>query len=136
MTKTIADILAEMQRDQRTAQKKAQTQRHELTQKFLAGGYRRVFIEFSGSGDSGCIDSILAFKVGSTEPEELPEELNTLVDTWAYLYLEGTNVDWYNNDGGQGTISFDLTEVPFKFEATVDVNETISSTAFTTTEVA
>jgi hypothetical protein len=48
------------------------------------------------------------------------------VEDWAYTFLEGRGIDWYNNDGGQGTITFDITAS--KFEYRIDVNKIFTAT--------
>jgi hypothetical protein len=65
---------------------------------------------FSGGGDSGAID-------GTNMPDSFsslsafPEENSTITfyqlsEKIAYAMLEKTGMDWYNNEGGHGEISF------------------------------
>lgn len=132
------DILAKMEEERKATAQKAETGREAIVQALVDKNIDYVRVEFAGSGDSGSIDNI------STDPdndwangtETLGETLHDEIEGWAYAYLEGTGIDWYNNDGGQGYILFDLRTVPYKFEASVDVNETISSNAHFTEEVA
>lgn len=83
-----------------------------------------VVIEFSGSGDSGQIDNIeIEYVEDKYKLSESKEKLlRRNLSDWTYLYLEGVGLDWYNNEGGQGSIEFNLRVVPFKFKSTVDVN--------------
>lgn len=134
---SMLDILAEMEAQRKAAGVVANETRHELTQKFLIENWSTVTIDFAGSGDSGSIDNIMV-QTGTNDPEYLDTKhpIYKEIESFAYKFLESTNVDWYNNDGGQGEIKWDLSEVPFKFTANVDQNETISKTAYSCEEVA
>lgn len=84
----------------------------------------RVAVDFEGSGDSGSINNIY---IQSPSDQDLKntkvefydskkvfnngwvEEIGTvqgtledLIQAQVYRYLEDTDVDWYNNDGGYG----------------------------------
>lgn len=119
----------------------------------LIHGITNIEVIFSGGGDSGQIDSVdirtgrevfnnsnkivawvraeKAFNRATNEWEEgLIENtaisIGDLIEEFVYADLEHTDVDWYNNEGGQGTwqwgpitgISFDvyqnITEVDLK----------------------
>ena len=95
-------------------------------------GVRRVTVIFDGSGDSGSIDHVgygdaqidgsalmveievmhRVFDAGrwvtsrTLEHTDLDRAIETLTDD----YLEETNVDWYNNDGGFGELAIDVDE--------------------------
>jgi hypothetical protein len=79
--------------------------------KFLASlGIMKVTIGFDGGGDSGSLGDI-TFE-GITEGREMlkPPELGDMtildfVSNLADRLLEETQYDWYNNDGGFGTIT-------------------------------
>lgn len=130
MSKTIAEIIAEMEAEREQKLKNTNSQRTELAKTFFEKGYALVRIEFAGSGDSGNIDDItITMKDGEPTSLEYSSPERNEIEDWAQVYLEGTNVDWYNNDGGQGYIEFDLTTAPWKFEASIDQNETVSSNA-------
>lgn len=86
----------------------------------------QVNVVFSGSGDSGVIDEIIfrdkkgdeitlneripiikiqrLYDKGQfiTEEIEAIEPIKDVISDIVYRWLESTNVDWYNNDGGQG----------------------------------
>ena len=93
-----------------------------------------IVVSFSGGGDSGQIDDIDAFSVHKTEdgwgrrlPMAMPGDtfnfycsdngevqLRTLTqaaEDIAYAALEFCQLDWYNNDGGQGEITINATKV-------------------------
>jgi hypothetical protein len=54
---------------------------------------------FSGSGDSGSLDSDIYI---NGDLEELPQPIEDMLYEW----LEETSLDWYNNEGGQGSFIF------------------------------
>ena len=69
----------------------------------------RVEVRFYGGGDSGSIDSVDARSgdkwVGSQLSELVWGPLNTKVlgaiEDLAYVDVDASGVDWYNNDGGR-----------------------------------
>ena len=125
--KSVLDIMAEIEVDRQKAGEEVDEQRVVLAAAMTSAGVARVEIEFSGDGDEGQIHNIvIAMHSGHKEPEDLKEA----VENWAYKFLEGTGVDWHNNEGGQGEITFDLTTAPIHFSAFVDVNETVSTRAY------
>ena len=92
-------------------------------------GIEHVWVSFAGGGDSGQIDDVefsprltdeaLTAPCHRTESswiggewrrangvEDVP--LKAAIEDITYDYLEATGVDWYNNDGGQGTLSIDV----------------------------
>ena len=108
-----------------------------------------VTVEFSGSGDSGQIDYVIAVNaegnaidlskskllwpikssqhldgnwVESTSDE--PTSLEDIAKTITYEALEQSNHDWYNNDGGQGTFQIDFATDPTTITLEVEVNYT------------
>ena len=54
---------------------------------------------FQGGGDSGALDGDMYINGSS---EDMPK----LIEDMLYHWLEETNVDWYNNEGGQGSFIF------------------------------
>jgi hypothetical protein len=56
-------------------------------------------IQFNGGGDDGSIDDEIIINGSS---EEVPKLIKDMV----YKWLEETGVDWYNNEGGQGSFIF------------------------------
>jgi hypothetical protein len=54
---------------------------------------------FSGGGDSGSLDSDMYINGGL-------KSLPRLIEDMLYKWLEETDIDWYNNDGGQGSFIF------------------------------
>lgn len=109
----------------------------------------RVNIEFSGSGDSGSIQSVevrdgygnkinlsghkldwvttsSTYKDGKWVETSTPEtkELSAILKQVAYAAIETTGLDWYNDDGGQGEFSIDLTTSPPTIDLEIGINYT------------
>ena len=107
----------------------------------------RVVIEFSGSGDSGSIQSVevrdgygnkidlsdhkldwvttrSTYKDGKWVETSTPEvkELGTVIEQVAYAAIESTGLDWYNNEGGQGEFTIDLTTSPPTIDLEIGIN--------------
>jgi hypothetical protein len=111
-----------------------------LTQLNLLGA-KQVFVEFRGGGDEGQIESVyyqdrqdthleipkdmiswtqIAYGNKTLEPKDM-----TLVDVLedlCYRALDGTGLDWYNNEGGQGSLVIDFTESPPRTSLNVGIN--------------
>ena len=89
----------------------------------------RIYVSFDGSGDSGMIEEPIFYRGKAViEPVEI-EVLNVevpgtgqntreLLDKAFEQYLDSTDVDWYNNDGGFGQFHIDVAAGHFE----VDVN--------------
>lgn len=114
----------------------------------LMGG-STVVVSFSGGGDSGTIDS-----VGLHDAKGEPISLENTMFIWeietehhedgkwvkqyttkampiadiltqiTYDALENTQLDWYNNEGGQGELEIDLNADPPKVILQVGINYT------------
>lgn len=109
----------------------------------------RVVVEFSGSGDSGSIQGVAVldhngagvdltghkldwvttrstYKDGKWVETSTPgvEELGTVIEQVAYAAIESTNLDWYNNEGGQGEFTIDLTTSPPTIDLEIGINYT------------
>jgi hypothetical protein len=84
-------------------------------------GYGYVCINYSGSGDSGSIDEIYLVKkeYGSQDEEGvitisksrwdmdvvyLPSDINDVIENAVDGRILSDGADWYNNDGGGGTL--------------------------------
>lgn len=85
-----------------------------------------VEIYFDGCGDDGSINEI------SAQPDALPDLTKQNVEEWAYKLLEGTGVDWYNNDGGFGEITIDVENKSYSYavntrytESSLEVSEEV-----------
>jgi len=58
---------------------------------------------FQGGGDNGSLDGDMSINGSS---EDMPK----LIEDMLYHWLEETDVDWYNNEGGQGSFIFQPAE--------------------------
>lgn len=108
----------------------------------------RVIVSFNGEGDSGSIEDITYeprdneeavkalpvehistssfFDDGQWRRHATPERstLNEAIDALTYDYLEETNVDWYNNDGGYGELVIDVQAGTVSLEVQVRFTDT------------
>ena len=77
-------------------------------------------IQFQGGGDDGEIDDFIYINGSSVDT---PKLINDMV----YQWLTDTGIDWYNNEGGQGSFTFVpkdgeiVLEVGQNYEENVDV---------------
>lgn len=74
----------------------------------VAFGYDLIIIEFDGSGDSGTIDNAYARNLAGGYTYALPTDFETKIREVCDSILDHTNVDWYNNDGGYGSIKMSV----------------------------
>lgn len=102
---TMQEILAEREQQRQIAQNTASSEIGLIIDELQAVGITDLSIEFAGSGDSGSIEDVY--------PD--PGVLRERVEDWAYKVLEGTGVDWYNNDGGHGEITIDVEKRTFEY---------------------
>ena len=119
MAQTMAEMLKEIEETRKKRAGEAVTERTILAQAMLAAGVAKASVSFYGSGDSGQIEDV---RIEMLPGKEKPSDLHNLLEGWAYKALEGTGVDWYNNDGGQGEFTFDMTTIPPTFTGHIDVN--------------
>jgi len=78
-------------------------------------GVNIIHIEYAGSGDSGAIDTI---DIYSGDYELTAEEEKSL-DDFGYTILRNYEYDWYNNEGGYGTIIINLEEMTWEIDGYV-----------------
>lgn len=108
-----------------------------------------VVVEFSGSGDSGSIQSVAVldyngaevdltghkldwvttsstYKDGKWVETSTPEvkELGAVIEQVAYAAIESTGLDWYNNEGGQGEFTIDFATSPPTIDLEIGINYT------------
>ena len=114
-------------------------------------GVAKLIVNFSGGGDSGDIDSIDAYNADmnteipltaqipwssdenyfnmdeGTWEQRTKEEVMTLEKIARELTvqaLEAQGLDWYNNDGGQGTLEIDFATSPPTITLDIGINYT------------
>jgi hypothetical protein len=112
-------------------------------------GVSKLVVTFSGGGDSGDIESVDAYNAGQTAAIPLTSQIPWSSDescfdeehkTWAEVTKEGLmsieeiakeltlqaleaqGLDWYNNDGGQGTLEIDFSTSPPTIQLDVGIN--------------
>jgi hypothetical protein len=92
--------------------------RAEILEQLKAIGVNFAAVEFSGEGDSGCIDSTALYIRSpgkltdiSNDHPDVADALNKLCDA----EIEDTGIDWYNNGGGFGRYEIDLDHNTFEF---------------------
>ena len=91
-----------------------------------AANITQVQVEFDGEGDSGQIESVIAFRGderadlpvttvnvrnvswGDAEPVPTQSTLGAAIGTLCYDYLEETHGGWENNEGGFGEFHLDV----------------------------
>jgi hypothetical protein len=94
-------------------------------------GYTGVSISFDGSGDDGSINGATAFRGDFTLNERVhddyyryePQITNSLVDL-GYAILSNSGYDWYNNDGGYGSIHISLLTGDVQLDIRIRVTDT------------
>lgn len=112
----------------------------------MIGGVR-VVVDFQGGGDSGEVSNAQLFDkhektiditkskldwstekdvfkdgVWSTESEQNFVVANDILVRATETMLENEGLDWYNNDGGQGSLTIDLTTEPPTMLLDVNIN--------------
>lgn len=76
-------------------------------------GVEKLVAEYSGGGDSGAIDSVYA---ENTEGDHVDlGDFHDRVEEFMYEILTTKYVyDWYNNDGGSGTVYFNIDTLEYE----------------------
>lgn len=103
------EIRKKMEDERKEAAAKVELQAKDILDRLTLAGAENICIEFDGSGDSGTIQEI----DGLTRNEHITKDD---LEDWAYDLIEGTGVDWYNNEGGFGTINIDVSKRTYNFE--------------------
>ena len=116
----------------------------------VMGGHQ-VEVQFSGGGDSGSIDNVSLYdssnnevkldgaefeweteisefnqetKVWDKKPEVKVMPVAEILKQICEDCLETTDLDWYNNEGGQGSLHIDLSKEPPAITLDVGINYT------------
>ena len=82
----------------------------ELLFNFYGLGIKKIHIQFSGSGDSGAIDSIdyyLENDAVFNNDECTADSFRNELEEYCYRKILDHVEDWYNNDGGHGILVID-----------------------------
>lgn len=116
----------------------------------VLGGHSAV-VEFQGGGDSGEIHNAMLYDQNGKEidctgvtidwtkrialhdplrqewvekDETMPTPVLDVLRDMTESMLENEGLDWYNNDGGQGSLNIDLTQSPPTIVLNVGINYT------------
>lgn len=106
-----------------------------------AQGFEWIKINYCGSGDSGSIDEIELVPTGALtiedgevdwikedyEAVEIEDKLKDLIENVAYDKVLNSADDWYNNEGGGGTLYINTMDATYHGDHYVNVTETIDS---------
>lgn len=106
-------------------------------------GVTTIEVEFSGSGDDGQVDEHYMGVMGDFAsdaaeamldkampdglPADAPDTVRKFLSEATYMALEQEGSDWCNNDGGQGTVSFDIVEGNIHVDMNVNITHTENS---------
>jgi hypothetical protein len=106
-----------------------------------AQGFEYIKIQYSGGGDSGCIDDVYLLFHGTAtiEDGEVSEnndrdyadpnqELKNLIEEKATNHVLDKADDWWNNEGGGGTLYISTMDGSYHGHHYVNYTETIDST--------
>ncbi len=98
-------------------------------------GITAIRISYSGSGDEGSIDEVLATKDNADDFEdvysldffeEIDSENRTIIADWCVEKLLNDIEDWWNNDGGYGYLYIKIPSGEYKIENNVAYIETFN----------
>jgi hypothetical protein len=107
----------------------------------FAQGYSHICFEYSGGGDSGCIDSVTAYRIGDVEvteekeikvkdkakTAELESELRDILDNAVTSKILEEADDWWNNEGGGGTLWLDCRDASYIGDHYINITTTEES---------
>jgi hypothetical protein len=91
-------------------------------------GVKKVIVKYSGGGDSGQIDEILFSKTEDDDENDgedigVNKEVLEIIEAKAYRLLNPIE-DWYNNDGGYGTVIIQVPTGEYNIENNIYITET------------
>jgi hypothetical protein len=98
-------------------------------------GITAIRISYSGSGDDGSIDEVLATKDNADDFEdvysldffeEIDSENRTIIADWCVEKLLNDIEDWWNNDGGYGYLYIKIPSGEYKIENNIQYVETFN----------
>jgi hypothetical protein len=114
-----------------------------LTAQMKMLGVKEVSISFQGGGDSGEIYSIDTYNMnnesipipddmvswtkqvyGDQEKTQSNISIDKVLDDIGYRVLDATGMDWYNNEGGQGTVHIYFDDELPRIEVGMEINVT------------
>ncbi len=109
-----------------------------------AQGFTHVVITYAGSGDSGCIESTCVYEKDIISEDEhgymefrrpedqydakykcLNADLKTRIEDYVYSNCLDALSDWWNNEGGQGTLFISTANGNYYCDHSTNVTETV-----------
>ena len=96
----------------------------ELLFNFYGLGIKKIHINFSGSGDSGAIDTIDYYLENDdvfNNDECHADAFRKELEEYCYTKILDHVEDWYNNDGGNGTLVIDTKTGEYNVEVNVAI---------------
>jgi len=110
-----------------------------------AQGFTHIVVTYSGSGDSGSIESTCVYKKGiitedhddymefaneedqyNAKYKSLNADLKTRIEDYVYSNCLDALSDWCNNEGGQGTLFISTANGTYYCDHSTNVTETVS----------
>lgn len=85
-------------------------------------GIEKIIVNYSGSGDSGQIDEILFEDIEGNDNTEVNDDIREQIESLSYRLLDGVE-DWYNNEGGFGTIVITVPDANYNIENNINITE-------------
>jgi hypothetical protein len=85
-------------------------------------GITLIEADYQGSGDSGQIENFTYYS-NDDVVDDIPNDVHENIESMFYGQLEYTE-DWYNNEGGYGTINFNLNNLSVKIDESIRYTET------------
>jgi len=102
------DIMARWRADQNKRQNKAINKLKELAPKYIEKGYDHITVDYNGCGDSGEITDVYALPYDNAKQIESfsykSDEYHELAD----IVYDLLTYDWYNNEGGGGSVDINF----------------------------
>lgn len=106
-----------------------------------AQGYAWIEVEYSGGGDDGSIDTVDLIPTGALDIEDgevkwhddnceranLEQKLKDHIENFTYDKILNDADDWWNNEGGGGTLYISTLDGSYHANHYVNVIETIDS---------
>jgi hypothetical protein len=92
-------------------------------------GVDHIDIDYSGGGDSGAIDEVKFYDKDKDEIK-LDPNMEQIANDFGYHILNNYyDVDWYNNDGGYGTIDINIPDQTWNIDGYVNVQTSEEASA-------
>jgi len=89
-------------------------------------GITKITVTYEGSGDSGSIEDCLYYDAEDDEYYRaqigITDEQHDSIINLVYPMLDDIE-DWYNNDGGYGTVTIHLNDFTYSIENNIRVTE-------------